>query len=267
MKNYYIKLTAALMIILVSVFFCVKLAYPGKTASGNSKEVKALINTLYNGNVHISPELIDTDIYSVCVTEMTNGLDAPALARQFLGRGVRHDGDIRFVSEDGDFTVNGTHFKYTPTEPKFSADTKSVSLTNATKIANMICEEYGIDYKDGRTELSGGRSGISVAVMKSFNGLPVFNNTLVMELHPDGLHSITGVDYIVSNSAKEERNAKSISDALTEFMDTCTDKNRETIITDVRLGYLLENTDDTKTTAKPVWRIIVENSAVYYINA
>lgn len=255
------------MLILASAFFCVKLAYPGKTAAGNSKEVKALINTLYSGNVHISPELIDTNIYSVCSAEMTNGLDAPALARQFLGRGVRRDGDSHYISEDGDFTVNGTHFIYTPAVPKFSADTQSVSLTNATKIANMLCDEYGIDYKNGRTELSGGRNGISVAVMKSFNGLPVFNNALVMELHTDGLHSITGVDFVVNSGTAKERTAKSISDALTEFMNTCADKNRETIITDVRLGYLLENPDNTETTAKPVWRIIVENSAVYYIDA
>lgn len=267
MKNYYIKITAALVIILVSALLCVKLAYPGKTAAGNNKDVKALISALYSGNVHISPDLIDTDNHSVCVAEMTNGLDAPALARQFLGRGARRDGELRYISEDGDLTVNGTHFRYTPAEPKFSADTQSVSLTNATKIANRLCDEYGIDYKSGRTELSGGRNGISVAIMKSFNGLPAFNNALVMELHSDGLHSITGVDYVISNTISDERDAKSISDALTEFMYTCADKSRETIITDVRLGYLLENTDAPTTTVKPVWRIIVENSAVYYIDA
>lgn len=267
MKNYYIKSTAALIIILASAFFCIQLTYPGRTAAGSSKEVKALINTLYSGNVHISPELIDTEEHSVCGTEMSNVLDPPALARQFLGKEARRDGDSRYISEDGEFTVNGTHFKYTPTEPKFSADTQSVSLTNATKIANRLCDEYGIDYKSGRTELSGGRNGISVAVMKSFNGLPVFNSALVMELHTDGLYSISGVDFAADSGADSERAAKSIFDALTEFMDTCTDRKRETIITDVRLGYLLENPDNEVTAAKPVWRIIVENSAVYYIDA
>ena len=267
MKHYYIKLTAALAIILAAGILCFRLASPGISNIGDSKEIETLINTLYSGKVHVAPELIDTDEHTVSSYNMKNALDAPSLARQFLGKDAVKDSSTQFSASDGSFTVNGTHFTYTPALPKFSADTKSISLANATQIAGTLCDEYGIDARSGRTELSGGRDGIYVAVMKSLDGQPVFNNALVLELHTDGLRSITGVDYVTDGAAEQPRCAKSISDALTEFMNTCTDKSRETIITDVRLGYLLDSTDDNKTSAKPVWRIIVENSSVYYIDA
>lgn len=267
MKHYYIKLTAALAIIIAAGIFCFKLAAPCISNTGNSKEADVLINILYSGRVHVAPELIDTDTHNVSTYTMKNGLDAPSLARQFLGKDYVRNSSTQYSALDGSFTINGTHFTYIPASPKFSADTKSISLANATKIAGTLCEEYGIDAKSGRTELSGGRNGIHVAVMKSLDGHPVFNNALVMELNTDGLHSVTGVDYVTAGSTEEQRSAKSIYDALTEFMNTCTDKSRETIITDVRLGYLLDSTDSEETIAKPVWRIIVENSSVYYIDA
>lgn len=266
MKHYYSKCIAAIIIIISASLFSIRLAYPGGSGTSSNKETKALINELYTGKVHISPELIDNREYNVSDISVTNQLDAPSLARQFLGKGFKKDSDTQYSSSDGTLSILGTHFTYTPVSPKFSADTKSISLSNATDITKRLCDEYGIDYRGGRIELSGSENGISVAVMKSCDGLPVFNNSLIMQLNNDGLHSITGVDFN-TNIGGEKRAAKSISDALKEFTDTCTDKKRETIVTDVRLGYILTDTEISETHLKPVWRIIVENSSVYYIDA
>lgn len=267
MKHYYLKSIAALIIILAASLISVRLAYPGDKGSPNSKEIKALTNELYNGKVHISPELIDTRIYTVIEAAAKSRLDAPALAKQFLGKNFTKESDTLFSSPEGSMSISGTHFTYVPSAPKFSADTKAISLSNATDITKRLCDEYGIDYRGGRIELSGSGNGISVSVMKSCNELPIFNNSLIMQLNTDGLHSVSGVDFTVSDNTVRQRNAKSISEALTDFMNTCTDRSRETIITDVRLGYILSDTEGYETSLKPVWRIIIENSAVYYIDA
>lgn len=50
-------------------------------------------------------------------------------------------------------------------------------------------------------------------------------------------------------------------------MNNYADKNTNTIITDIQLGYNLIDTVNSSSEIKPVWRITVENNAIYYIDA
>jgi hypothetical protein len=267
MKHFYLKSIFAILVAAVALLVGIKLVYPNRINSEDEREIRNLTTLLANENVHVSSELISLDDHTVYEYTMKSDINASYLAKQFLGKSAELIAENSYAGNDGTFTVSGTHINYTPSEPKFSADTKSITLANAHSAAERICNEYGIGGSSCRTEVSGSKDKISVSVIQSIDKLPIFNNALVLELNESGLHSLSGVSFEPESTAQNGRAAKSISDALTEFMRECTDKKRETTITDVRLGYLLENPDAEETVLKPVWRIIVENSAVYYIDA
>ena len=264
MKQFYIKCAAAAAVIIVSLIICARLS---DMSSSSNSIAKTTADTLSAANVHISTDLIDTERREVCDCTMISSIDAVSLARQFLGRSIKKISDTEFSSSEGIFTVSNSHFTYSSAAPKFAADTRSVSASTATSIALRLCDEYGIDYADGATELSSVNDGYYVSVMKTLYGLPMFNNALVLDLHSDGLHSVFGVDFRIKEGTDTMREAKSASDALWEFARDCTDPKRDTIITGLKLGYMLDDPDRLETVLRPVWRIIVENSTIYYIDA
>jgi len=264
MKQFFIKCAAAVVIIIVSIILCVRLAGISRSSDNIAKNTA---ESLSAANVHISTDLIDTEPHKVCESTMISSIDTMSLARQFLGRSIKKISDTEFSSSEGTFSVTNSHFTYTSASPKFAADTRSVSASSATNIALRLCDEYGIDYADGATELSSVDDGYYVSVMKTLYDLPMFNNALVLDLHSDGLHSVFGVDFRIKEGTDSMREAKSASDALWEFARDCTDPRRDTIVTGLKLGYMLDDPDRLETKLRPVWRIIVENSTIYYIDA
>lgn len=267
MRYFYLKSITAALIAVIALCIGFKTVYPDTKAARNERYITSLINTLDGGNVHISSELIDISEHTVSEFNMKSVLDKQYIAKQFLGKNPVHNNDTEYSSGEGTVSFNKTQFTYTPNAPKFSADTKSITLANSSKIASRLCDEYGISTKDTHMEISGSDGGISVAVTQCANSLPIFNNAFIMNLSTDGLKSVTGVNFEVSDKNAQSRTALSMPDALIRFMHECTYNDRETIITDITLGYMLREVDNENTSVYPVWRIIVENSAVYYINA
>lgn len=267
MKHFYLKSVIALIIIALTLGVAVKLVYPDKSNSDALKAENQLIRTLSKENVHISSALLDFELHEVFDTSMVNSFDITSLAKQYLGKNaVRHD-DTTYRSNAGILTFKNSHMTYTPSAPLFAATTRNITLSGAGTAAERICAEYGIPVAGAQLGVSGGKDKIMVSVTYELDSLPVFNNALVMELSQNGLHSISGV-YFKSSGIKENvRYAKKMEEALLDFVHECTDKSRETVITDIELGYMLDDTETQSTTVSPVWRIIVDDSAVYYVEA
>ncbi len=267
MKHFYLKSVFALIIIVLTLGAAIRLVYPDNAKNDLVKAKNQIIRTLSNGNVRISSDLLNFETQEVFDCTMDNALNINSLAKQFLGKSAVRADDYTYYSNSGSVTFKEFHMSYTPKNPIFSADTKYLTLSNAADITARLCAEYGISTSDTQFGVSGSENKISVSVMYRIDSRPVFNNALVMELTTAGLQTVSGNYYTPSNARTNIRYAKRMEDALIDFMNECTDKSRETVITDIQLGYLLNDTTSQTTTISPVWRIIVENTAVYYVSA
>lgn len=267
MKHFYKKSIIVLLIISLTLILDFKLVYPDKNSNNEVKIQNRIIRTLSKGNVFISSDLLDFKEHIVFDANMKNALNINSLSKQFLGKNAIKSDSNTYSSEEGTVIVKDFHMNYTPVSPKFSADTSNLNTSNAASIVSRLCAEYGIPTSDVQFGVSGNKDKISVSIMYKLDSLPVFNNALVMDLNTAGLNMISGTYYVSDGDVKNGRYAKNIQDALIDFMHECTDSTRETVITDIQLGYILDSTSSQTTTVSPVWRIIVENTAIYYISA
>lgn len=267
MKHFYLKACIALAVIVLTVTAAFQLVYPDSENTNDTKSQEQLIQTLSDKNVYISSSLLDFRDYEIFDTTMENAFNIASLSKQYLGNhAVRYD-DSTYRSGLGTLTFKNYHMVYTPSYPLYAKDTADITMSNAGTVAGRLCAEYGIPFSDAQIGVSGTKDKISVSVMYRIDSLPVFNNALVLELSKNGLHSISGTYYKATNIRENVRYAKNMKTALLEFANECTYKTRETVITDIQLGYLMNSTEVPSTAASPVWRIIVDDTAIYYVNA
>ncbi len=267
MKHFYKKSVILLLIISLTLIVNFKLVYPDNSNTDVIKAQNKLIGTLSNGNVFISSDLLDFKENVVFDANMKNALNITSLSKQFLGKNAEKADNNTYTSPVGTVTVKDFHVNFTPTSPIFSADTANLSTSNAAAIVSRLCAEYGIPTSDAQFGVSGNRDKLSVSIMYKLDTLPIFNNALVMDLSTSGLNMVSGTYYVADGDVSNGRYAKNMRDALLDFMQECTDGTKEIVITDIQLGYLLDSTTSQTTTVSPVWRIIVENTAIYYVSA
>jgi len=267
MKHFYLKSAFVILIIICTLSFALRLVYPDNSNAKNIAAQNELIRTLAKKNVFISSDILDFEKYEVFDIDMKNSMEISALAKQYLGKNATKLNDNSYRSENGVVTLKNFHMTYSPSTPVLKEYTSNIMLSNAGESAKKICEKYNIPISNTQFGISGGKDKITVSVMYTMDSHPVFNNAFALEMSKAGLHSISGTYYTAASVRKNLRYAKRMDKALIEFMQECTDPSRETVITDVQLGYMLNETSAQTTSVSPVWRIIVDNSAIYYVSA
>lgn len=265
MKYYILKIVLAFMVIATALNLCIKFAYPSNNYN-YAEDAISLASFLEKNNISIDPNIIDMTSKKVYECTMTNVFsNKDVTANTFLGAIAEKRNDSYYI---GNSTVYFTDSKlnYFPETPVFSYDLEDITQDNAGKKVKSLCKQFNINTSDCNFGISSGSDRITVSVMPMINKCPVFNDALIFEMSPAGLHSISGIWYTAGN-IHSQRYALSISDALIAFMNNYADKNTNTIITDIQLGYNLIDTVNSSSEIKPVWRITVENNAIYYIDA
>ena len=267
MKYYLLKLIAALMISITAVAVCHGYAYPSDADRALSADAAEVAQFLAKSNVIIDPKLIDDRAHLVYECEMQNEFtDKKESAKLFLGEAIEEKNGA-YVSANGRVLYSDEgRLSYIPESPKFASMLSDISPRNADKKAKQICAKLGIDTSSCNFGISAGSDRTTVSVMPMIKGRPVYNDALILEMSNAGLHSITGVWYSAAK-AHSEKYVKSASYALRYFMSNYADTRVKTEITDMQLGYNLTNVSSQESAVKPVWKITVANSAVYYIDA
>lgn len=268
MKHFNIKAIALVILLAIEVIVGTKLVFCH--SAPKTDIVPYVTSILAKNKIRISPELIstkDTTVYDCTMQYVID--DKAAFAKRILGNNATKAGnsDNLYSAGSDQLTFNGAKFTYTPQNPVKRSEFYNLDSSNAGAKAKDIFNEYGFNIDGSIISISKDGDKISAGITKTINTLPVFNNEMHIEMSRNGISLINGVWYTVSSELSNPRTAKSATDALLDFMKSNQHIRSEIKIDVLTLGYLLTSPDKQKSSTKPVWKIVLSDGTIFYVDA
>ncbi len=266
MKNFYIKAIVIAFFIFVCAGICFALAHPLPIASANENSTELLMSFLSKHGIEITNEALPlghTEVYDASASSAL--ADKSLFAEEFFGgtSAMNNDG-TEFTFGSDKLTISSASFSYLAKSLPHKSELSGINLYNVGKKAKDIAESHGFDLSGSIISCEEDNGVYTALITKSCYGLPIFNDTMTLTMSADGLSSINGVWFLVSDEKK--RGAKSVPAALIELINNpeCPGKAE---ITQMEPGYVLLDPTQNKTKLKPVWRISLADGKVFMIDA
>ena len=263
MKNYYTK------IILIFALF---VAIMGVTVSlivsednhFDKNSAHNLAQFLARNGVIVEEALIDTKTQYVMNTELKSiTSDKALLSENLLGENMSALAET-YTSEVGTVSFVGSEFNFRPTAEYRCDITGDANKFDANKKAQRLLKTLGFNLEGSSFSNNSENDTITVTVVKTIEGLPVFDNAIKVCMNKLGTVSISGRWYSNAGPLNWRRPSKTVVDALIELMH----KREEPVqITNISLGYLLKDTSSDISILRPVWQFRSDSGELIYIGA
>jgi len=263
MKNYFIKITLLVIAFIVLITTCVSFIFT-RDNYFDKESAYNLVSFLSENGLIIDEQLIDTKTQYVMNTELKSiTTDKAALSKNILGNDVSVLAEA-YTSPLGTITFTGSEFNFKPAKEYGEDITKDANKFDANKKAEKLLQSLAFNLDGSSISNVEEDSTIKVAVTKTIEGLPVFNDTIYVSMNKLGTTSIIGRWYSTDGELKYKRPSKTIVDAAIELMQT---KSENMEVTNIQLGYLLKDTSADISILRPVWQFTTADGDVFYIDA
>lgn len=263
MKNFYTKIILALVVFFALVGATVSLII-GEENNFDKDSAHNLAQFLARNGVIVEEALIDTKTQYVMNTELKSiTSDKVQLSKNLLGDNMSSLAET-YTSEAGTVSYVGSEFNFRPTSEYRGDITKDAGKFDANKKAQKLLKALGFNLDGSTFSNTTENDTITVTVVKTVEGLPVFDNALVVGMNKLGTVSISGRWYSDAGPHNWHRPSKTIADALVELMHTRTEPVQ---ITNISLGYLLKDTSSDISILRPVWQFKLDSGELVYIGA
>ena len=263
MKNYYTKIILIFALFFAVIGVTVSLII-GNDNTFDKDSAHNLTQFLAQNGVIVEEVLIDTRTQYVMNTELKSiTSDKALLSKNLLGENMSALAET-YASEAGTVSYVGSEFNFRPTKEYRSDITSDANKFDANKKTQRLLKALGFDLEGSTFSNITENDTITVTVMKTVEGLPVFDNAVKVSMNKLGTVSISGRWYSNSGPLSWKRPSKTIADALIELMHQ---RNEPTQITNISLGYLLKDTPSDISILRPVWQFKTDSGELIYIGA
>lgn len=255
MKHFYTKILISAIFIFLCLCICVKLVFFPVTIHFSRNDAYDTASWLSKHNITISKDIIDTTTHEVYEAELTSiAADKDKTASLILGSDMKKSAADTYIGDNGTLVFSLMNFEMNLSEEYIKEHSDSTDRYNAPKKAESFVKECGINLNGTSITAHRTDNGYSVAIVKTIDSLPVFNDLITVTMNEDGIIKTDGIWYFDSGAPKTKKRAKTAIDALGEYLRTANGAEKE--ITTLELGYMLEDTSSETTKILPVWRII-----------
>lgn len=255
-------ITAVFLVTAISLIY-----YPQTSVYLTDADLDCVINLLETKNIKLDKNIIPQTTSSmpeaIMACEYSSSED---IAKQLFGDD--------YTSEDGVCKKDDITIKISPqiliksATPIFAEEFKGATQDNVVKRIKKILNTYNLNIKGSIFEVYDNKkgNGMSVVVTQTYEGFPVFNNSLVFEVSDKGISSVSGL-YFIPSSKKGTLKPNSPIDALIKFASD--PKNYGEHIVAIEQGYRLDTEEQNSHNTKliPTWSILTDNGEVYFVNA
>lgn len=266
MKNFYIKAVIITLFIAICAAACFIISHPSPTSLADESGGELLASFLSKHGITVSQNALPDGRYEVYDASADNSAaDKSLFAERLFGGTSAMSGDgTEFTFGSDKLTISSASFSYTAKSLPHKEELGNITADNAGKKAQSIAEGHGFDLSGSIINCAENNGTYTAVITKSFYGLPIFNDEMTLTMSAEGLKSISGVWFYISDEKK--RAAKSVPSALTELINN-PECPSQAEISRMELGYVLLDPTQDKTKLKPVWRISLSDGKSFMINA
>lgn len=264
MKNYFVKITILVLLLAAALGVCCRVVFTQNHRFGSSTAYN-LSSYLAEHGVIVDEDLIDTDtVYVFNANLRSVTADKSALSNNILGETPSVLAEA-YTAKVGTVTFTGTMFSFKPSESYGENIIGNAGRYDAGKRVERLLESLDFNLSGSTFEVGENKNGYSVNITKTIERLPVFDNSMVVEIDKDGAKLIEGRWYCDYGKIRDKREMRSVADALFELLHT--KKGDEKIrIEKITPGYLLTDTASEESDLKAVWQFTKSDGGVIYIN-
>lgn len=253
---------------IVNILLLINIIYSANRSYTLSSEViDSTVKVLENNQIKIEKQQIPNRTYDMAYAEVTNVIsDYAAFAEKMMG-GCIQQSEKEYTFEQQKVTFWADSFVYKTESPIYAEELGNINAANAAEKAEMVLKKYGFDMKQSSSTVRQDGEHYIVEFVKIINQKPVFDSCLTVEMSAQGLHKIKGAwfEQIQSSRWNDKITLKSVTGVLVDFISNPNRPQKQTTITDLRLGYsTYENDTYHKTIVLiPVWQITLEDGSTY----
>ena len=263
MKNFYTKIILILVAFFALIGATVSLIV-GSENHFDKDSAHNLAQFLARNGVIVEEALIDTKTQYVMNTELKSiTSDKAQLSKNILGDNMSSLAET-YTSDMGTISYVGSEFKFRPATEYRGDITKDANKFDANKKAQKLLKTLGFNLEGSTFSNTTENDTITVTVVKTVEGLPVFDNAIAVSMNKLGTVSINGRWYSNAGPHNWHRPSITLADALIELMHS---KSEPIQITNISLGYLLKDTSSDISILRPVWQFKTDSGELIYIGA
>lgn len=256
MESYRLKNIILLILALTNLFLLATLlsrrADEARLLHASAEQVSQLFA---RQDIALDPDLIPSGRPSEVLNLARNTKEEGRLAAFFLGRDTdvtdEGGGLTRYESSQGSLVFRS------------SGDfdlTASLETPEPEDFCAGFFRRFG--YREESAELDGGTG--TVTALQYFSGIPVVNCTVTFTFSNGTLSSVIGRHLPEKNAAAAAADCITAFTAMTAFLSARSEARLDcSTVTEVELGYALQNTPAAPLSLVPVWRITTDAFQCY----
>lgn len=264
----------------LNLFLAYHLFLPEWGGAGSAftrEELQKLEQKLAENNYEISTSIPRKKMSSSFLTVRPLKTDAEKIAKQFFIAGkanriIADDKNI-FESDDGVLEIFSNGFyRYLLKKDNTMENnlTGKITSAEAVEIVENFMVQKGIEFKELKPDAVRGDPSQSckMSYYQLYSRVPLFSGHLGITMEKGVVKEVKNcLLEIVGQEKRREMEVLPVTMAIMRLIEEIGPAYRKRNITDVGLGFYSQEYDAEQWEVPPVWRIVIDGTDIYYVNA
>lgn len=240
-------------------------------------EFRRMENKLTENNYEVCISIPEEMMSSSFLTVRPLKADAEKIRKQFFKaervNRIISDDKITFEGDGETLEIsNNGFYRYLLTKDNTMKDnlTEEITPAEAVEIVEDFLIRRGIDFKNLKPDIMHGDPAQSckMSYYQLFSWIPLFSGHLTVTVEKGKVREVEScLLEIVGQEKRREMEVLPVTMAIMRLIEEIGPAYRKRTITDIDLGFYSQEYNAEQWEVPPVWRIIIDGTDIYYVNA